>query len=310
MPESKITSKNAKTGTEKQTRPAKKMRAGLGKGLDLLIPTEHEETKVSNEPLMLKISEVEPNRDQPRKQFDREALEDLTGSIKQYGIIQPIIVSKKDDYYEIIAGERRWRAAKLAGLKEIPCIIRDYSEKEIAEISLIENIQRENLNPVEEALAFKSLINEYDLTQEELSERISKSRVYITNTMRLLKLHEKVQQMLSEGKISAGHARALLGIDEPEEQLKAAEIVINEELSVRQTEDYIKRLKESPKAAARSQKIKNNVFYKDLEKKMTEALKTKVRIVQKEPGKGKIEINFYSEGDLDMIYMLFNNTGR
>ena len=195
---------------------ARKMKSGLGKGLDVLIPTSQEQDEI-REPQMLKISQVEPNRDQPRKQFDQEALEELAGSIKQYGIIQPIIVSKKDDYYEIIAGERRWRAAKLAGLKEIPVVVKEYSEKEIAEISLIENIQRENLNPIEEARAYKSLIEEYELTQEELSERISKSRAQIANTMRLLKLHEDVQEMLTDGRLTAGHARALLGLEIEEE---------------------------------------------------------------------------------------------
>ncbi len=285
----------------------KKGKTGLGKGLDLLIPTAADKENDNVEPQMLKISQVEPNRDQPRKQFDKEALEDLAGSIKQYGIIQPIIVCKKDDYYEIIAGERRWRAAKLAGLKEIPVVIREYSEKEIAEISLIENIQRENLNPVEEAIAYKKLIEDYNLTQEELSQRISKSRTLITNTMRLLKLEKSVQKMLADGKLSAGHARALLGLEDTEQQKAAAKMIIDEALSVRQTEDLVRKLNEPEKVKKPSKKIKNSVFYKDLERNMTENLGTKVKISQKEQGKGKIEISYFSEDELDRIYTLLNS---
>ena len=257
---------------------------------------------------MLKISQVEPNRNQPRKQFDKESLQELAGSIKQYGIIQPIIVAKKDDYYEIIAGERRWRAAKMAGLKEVPVVIKEYSEKEIAEISLIENIQRENLNPIEEAKAYKSLIEEYNLTQEELSERISKSRTQITNTMRLLKLHDKVQKMLIDGSISAGHARALLGLEIQEEQLLTAQKIVAENLSVRQTEDLVRQINNPPKSKKSSTKIKNSVFYKDLEKRMTEALGTKVKINQKEQGKGRIEISYFSEDELDRIFTIINSS--
>ena len=283
----------------------RKMKTGLGKGLDMLIPTAPEEEALRTLQV-LKISQVEPNRNQPRKQFDQEALEELAGSIKQYGIIQPIIVSKKEDYYEIIAGERRWRAAKLAGLKEIPVVIKDYSEKEIAEISLIENIQRENLNPIEEAQAYKTLIEEYDLTQEELSERISKSRTQIANTMRLLKLHEDVQKMLTTGVLSAGHARALLGLEIMEEQLRAAEKIINESLSVRQTEDLVRTINNPPRTVQKAKKTENNVFYKDLERRMTEKLGTKVKISRSDSGKGRIEISYYSEDELDRIYTLIN----
>ncbi len=285
----------------------KKGKTGLGKGLDLLIPTTADKGINDTEPQMLKISQVEPNREQPRKQFDKEALEDLAGSIKQYGIIQPIIVCKKDDYYEIIAGERRWRAAKMAGLKEVPVVIRKYSEKEIAEISLIENIQRENLNPIEEAVAYKKLIEDYELTQEELSQRISKSRTLIANTMRLLKLEKSVQKLLADGKLSAGHARALLGLEDPEQQRAVAKQIIDEALSVRQTEDLVKKLNEPEKEKKSSRKIKNSVFYKDLEKNMTENLGTRVKILQKEQGKGKIEISYFSEDELDRIYTLLNN---
>lgn len=287
---------------------ARKTKIGLGKGLDLLIPTTPEiETEKDTEPKTLKLSQVEPNRDQPRKEFDKEALEELAGSIKQYGVIQPIIVCKKDGYYEIIAGERRWRAAKMAGLKEIPVVIKEYSDREIAEISLIENIQREDLNAIEEAIAYKSLIEEYDLTQEELSERISKSRAQIANTMRLLKLHEDVQAMLADGRISAGHARALLALEIQDEQLITAQKIINEHLSVRQTEDLVKQLNNPPKSRQTSGKIKNNIFYKDLEKNMTEVLGTKVKICQKENGKGRIEISYFSEDELDRIYTAINS---
>ena len=286
----------------------KKAKSGLGKGLDLLIP-KSEPVEEKAEPQVLKISQVEPNRNQPRKQFDKEGLQELAGSIKQYGIIQPIIVAKKDDYYEIIAGERRWRAAKMAGLKEVPVVIREYSEKEIAEISLIENIQRENLNPIEEAKAYKSLIEEYNLTQEELSERISKSRTQITNTMRLLKLHEKVQKMLIDGSLSAGHARALLGLEIQEEQLITAQKIVAENLSVRQTEDLVRQINNPPKSSKKTApKIKNSVFYKDLEKRMTEALGTKVHINQKEQGKGRIEISYFSEDELDRIFTIINSS--
>ena len=287
----------------------KKAKPGLGKGLDLLIPkSEPVEEKRTADPQVLKISQVEPNRNQPRKQFDKESLQELAGSIKQYGIIQPIIVAKKEDYYEIIAGERRWRAAKIAGLKEVAVVIKEYSEKEIAEISLIENIQRENLNPIEEAKAYKSLIEEYDLTQEELSERISKSRTQITNTMRLLKLHDKVQKMLIDGSISAGHARALLGLEIQEEQLLTAQKIVAENLSVRQTEDLVRQINNPPKSKKASTKIKNSVFYKDLEKRMTEALGTKVKINQKEQGKGRIEISYFSEDELDRIFTIINSS--
>ena len=290
----------------------KKAKTGLGKGLDSLIPTMAAKApaaaaeKEQKETQVLKISQVEPNRNQPRKQFDKESLNDLAGSIKQYGIIQPIIVTKRDDYYEIIAGERRWRAAKLAGLKEIPVVIKDYSDKEIAEISLIENIQRENLNPVEEAIAYKTLIEEYNLTQEELSERISKSRTQIANTMRLLKLNDKVQKMLINGTISAGHARALLGLEDTNAQLDAAQRIVDENLSVRQTEDLVKQMNTPVIERRIPIRIKNNVFYKELEKNMTESLGTKVKIRQSEEGKGKIEISFYSPEELDRISMLLN----
>ncbi len=293
----------------------KKGLGGLGKGLDLLLPTDVEEPiKKSIEEkdvVSLKTSMIEPNREQPRKKFDEEALEELSESIKQYGIIQPIIVCKKDDYYQIIAGERRWRAAKKAGLKEVPVVIKDYSEKEIAEISLIENIQREDLNPIEEAKSYKKLIDDYKLTQDELAKRVSKSRTVITNAMRLLKLHDEVQKMLVDGALSAGHARAILGIENKEKQLKVAKDVVEKSLSVRQTEDLVKALSESAgKKKAVKKKDDMAFVYKDLEKKLGTALGTKVKINRRDKGKGKIEINYYSEDELDRIYGIINKGAK
>ncbi|MBE6017406.1 MAG: ParB/RepB/Spo0J family partition protein [Lachnospiraceae bacterium] len=284
-----------------------KTKSGLGRGLDVLIPgastDKKSEVKVK-ETTTLKLSQIEPNRKQPRKKFDEESLAELTQSIQQYGVIEPIVVCKRDDYYEIVAGERRWRAAKKAGLKEIPVVLKEYSEKEIAEISLIENIQREDLNPVEEAKAYKVLIDEYKLTQEGLAERVSKSRSAITNALRLLKLHDKVQKMLVDGKITAGHARALLAIEDKDTQLMIAQKVIDEGLSVRQTEDLVKAV--NTPVTEKKPKIRNNTAYKDLEKRLTEVMGTKVRIRQSEEGKGKVEISYYSEEQLDAIYKVIN----
>ncbi len=291
-----------------------KPRSGLGKGIDLLIPQGAEEIPVAPEnTTTLKTSKIEPNRNQPRKQFNEEALKELADSIKQYGIIQPIVVCKKNDYYEIIAGERRWRAAKKAGLKEVPVVIKDYSEKEIAEISLIENIQREDLNPIEEAKAYRQLIDDYKLTQEELSERISKSRTAIANTMRLLKLEAGVQSMLIDGALSAGHARALLAVEDEKAQKDLADKVIADSLSVRQTEDLVRAYNanlEKPESAPVKKKFANAIQYKELEKQMTEALGTKVKINRKEEDKGKIEISYFSEEDLDRIYKAINEGAK
>lgn len=281
-------------------------RGGLGKGLDLLIPGA-EPKEVEKESQFLKTSQIEPNKDQPRKKFDEEAIEELANSIRQYGIIQPIIVCKKDDYYQIIAGERRWRAAKKAGLREVPVVIKEYTDKEIAEISLIENIQREDLNPIEEAQSYRQLIDEYHLTQEDLAERIAKSRTEIANKMRLLKLPNEVQQMLAAGTLSAGHARALLALDTKKDQLKAAEIVLERSLSVRQTEDLVKKMKTPKKSkTAKKEKDEYAFVYKDLEKKLSDRLGTKVTINRKEKDKGKIEISYYSEEELDRLYGILN----
>ena len=289
----------------------KPIKGGLGKGLDLLIPgAETKEEK--KETLLLKTSQLEPNKDQPRKKFDEEAIEELAQSIKQYGIIQPIIVCKRDDYYQIIAGERRWRAAKKAGIREVPVVVKEYTEKEIAEISLIENIQREDLNPIEEAKSYKRLIDEYKLTQEELSERVSKSRTEIANKMRLLKLHDDVQKMLISGALSAGHARALLGLEVKKDQLKAANEITEKSLSVRQTEDLVKKMNEPKKEKEGKSKTEDSLefVYKDLEKRLSDCLGTKVKISRKDKNKGKIEINYYSEDELDRLYGIINKGAK
>lgn len=252
---------------------------------------------------MMKINEVEPNREQPRKNFEEDALLELADSIKQFGVLQPLIVQKKKDYYEIIAGERRWRAAKLAGVKEIPVIIKEYTDQEIVEISLIENIQRENLNPIEEAMAFKKLLTEFHLKQDEVAERVSKSRTAVTNSMRLLKLSDKVQQMIVDDMISTGHARALLAIDDPEQQYILANKIFDEKLSVRETEKLVKDIK-NPKKEKPKKEIQNSFVYENLEERMKSVIGTKVHVNHKPNGKGKIEIEYYSDSELERIFEL------
>lgn len=287
-------------------------RGGLGKGLDSLIPdtgkvAEKEKKvkvveKVVEKPteIKLKINEVEPNRNQPRQKFDEEALQELAESIRQFGVLQPLIVQKRKDYYEIIAGERRWRAAKLAGLKEVPVVIRDMSEQEIMEISLIENIQRENLNPIEEAAAYKKLLEEFGLKQEEVAERVAKSRTAVTNSMRLLKLDERVQQMVIDGMLTTGHARALLAIEDPEVQFQTAVRVYNEKMSVRDVEKLVKN--QDRKAPEKKQEDpQQQAVFHDLEERMKLALGTKVSINRKDQKKGKIEIEYYSMEDLERL---------
>ena len=278
--------------------------SGLGKGLDSLIPVPSKEDMKKAE-TMMKISQVEPNREQPRKNFEEESLQELAESIKQYGVIQPLIVHKKDDYYEIIAGERRWRAAKMAGLKEIPVIIKEYSSQEIMEISLIENIQREDLNPIEEAKAYQRLIKEYNLTQEEVAKRVSKSRTQITNTMRLLKLTEEVQNMLIEDLISSGHARALVAVDDEKLQLKLAQKIESEALSVRETETLVKEaLNPTPvreKKENSQAKEQEEIIYRETEKRLENILGSKVYIHKKKGEKGKIEISYFSMEELERI---------
>lgn len=294
-------------------------RNGLGKGLDSLIPNKAEKTLTTNEKkpevnktdektsktgeILVKINQVEPNREQPRKDFDEDSLMELADSIKQFGILQPLIVQKKKDYYEIIAGERRWRAAKLAGVKEVPVIIKEYTDQEIVEISLIENIQRENLNPIEEAMAYKRLLEEFNLKQDEVAERVSKSRTAVTNSMRLLKLSSRVQQMIVDDMISTGHARALLAIDDEEQQYQLANRIFDEKLSVRETEKLVKALK-NPKKEIKKEKSEHTFAYQNIEEQMKNIIGTKVSVNAKANGKGRIEIEYYSEEELERIYDL------
>lgn len=283
-------------------------RKGLGKGLDTLIPkgvvvSDKPNKETSEAPAKpdeyVKISKVEPNRNQPRKTFDEDALQELSDSIKIHGVLFPILVVNRGDYYEIVAGERRWRAAKMAGLKEVPVIIREYTDKQIAEISLIENIQRTDLNPIEEAMAYKSLIDEYKYKQDELAERVSKSRTAITNSMRLLKLSVNVQEMIVDDMISAGHARALLAVDNADEQYELAQRVFDEKLSVRDIEKIVKE-KNKPKIEKKKNE-KQEALYHDIEEKLKASLGTKVTITSKGDNKGKIEIDFYTSDDLQKI---------
>ena len=288
----------------------KSKKSGLGKGLETLIPVgEMEEidnlivkenkTEKNSGDTVLKISQIEPNKSQPRKNFNEDSLQELADSIKQFGIIQPLVVQKKDKYYEIIAGERRWRAARIAGLKEVPVIIKDYSEQEVVEIALIENIQREDLNPIEEAQAYKRLLEEYNLKQDEVAERVSKSRTAVTNSMRLLKLSDKVQEMLIDEMITSGHARAILAIEDEELQYEIAERVMDEKLSVRETEKLVKAIN-NPKKKKDKVEI-NRAVYDELEVKIKDAIGNNVKLSPKANGKGKIEIEYYSTDDLERI---------
>lgn len=287
-------------------------KGGLGKGLGSLIPgnlDDEQEVKVVEKIVekkvesTLRITELEPNRDQPRKQFNEDALHDLAESIKQHGVLQPILVQKRENYYEIIAGERRWRAAKIAGLKEVPVIIKDFTEQEIVEVALIENIQREDLNPIEEALAYKRLLEEYNLKQDEVAERVAKSRSAVTNSMRLLKLDVRVQQMVIDDMISSGHARALIAITDGEKQYTIAQKIFDERLSVRETETLIKNL---DKPVKKKEIPTNDFVYRDFEEKLNKALDTKVVIHNKANNKGKIEINYYSKEEFERIVELLN----
>lgn len=295
-------------------------KSGLGKGLDSLIPETIKSTQLEKEKIIekviekpielkVKISKVGPNKDQPRKQFDEDALMELADSIRQFGIIQPLIVQEKNGFYEIIAGERRWRAAKLAGLKEVPVIVKEYTDLEIVEISLIENIQRESLNPIEEAIAYKRLLEEFHLKQDEVAERVSKSRTTVTNSMRLLKLDERVQQMVIDDMITTGHARALLGIEDPELQVTTAARVFDEKLSVREIEKIVKDIQKE-KTEKKKEKVVQDFIYTDLEEKMKEAVGSKVSIHQKAKGNGKIEIEYYSKEDLERIIDIILNTSH
>ena len=295
---------------------AAKVKRGLGKGLDAMIPIPDSgvsESAASGKAddkaaeTVVRITQVEPNREQPRKNFDEDALQELADSIKQFGLLQPILVQDRKTYYEIIAGERRWRAAKLAGLKEVPVIIRDYTEQEIVEISLIENIQREDLNPIEEAQAYKRLLTEFNLKQDEVAERVSKSRTAVTNSMRLLKLCDEVQQMIIDDMLSTGHARALISIEDPEQQYMIAQKVFDEKLSVRDVEKLVKNLNKPEKVRKETSGDNGlDVIYQDVAEKLKQSLGTKVEISSKGNGTGKIEIEFYNHDDLDKIVDLLS----
>lgn len=313
------------------------VKKGLGKGLDMLIPTEHKEiannknesSNVKKEKPIVKevikevvkevvkevpteifvdIKSVEPNHNQPRKYFDEDALIELSDSIKQFGILQPLLVQKKEDYYEIIAGERRWRAARMAGLSQVPVVIRDYSYKEILEISLIENLQREDLNPIEEAIAYQKLIQEFSLKQDEVAERVSKSRAAITNSLRLLKLDGRVQQMLIDDMLSSGHARTLIAIEDGNDQYKISMRVFDEKLSVRETEKLVKNFL-NPKVKLENEEGSSisAIIYKEIEEKMKNIVGTKVSIKHKDDNRGKIELEYYSQDELERIVDLITS---
>jgi len=296
---------------------AEKKKGGLGKGIEKLFPDKIEtpkekvvekvverviEKKVET---MVRVADIEPNKGQPRKNFKEDSLQELADSIEQFGVIQPLIVQKKEGYYEIIAGERRWRAAKLAGVKEVPVIIKEYTDREVMEVALIENIQREDLNPIEEARAYKRLLKEYNLKQDEVAERVSKNRTTITNSMRLLKLSEKVQQMVIDEMITSGHAKALLTIEDEEQQLLVAEKVAAEKLSVRETEKLVKTYN-APKANKEKVVYNDEFVYEDLKLKISSIFGTQVNINRKTKDKGKIEISYYSEEELDRIMTMIN----
>lgn len=262
--------------------------------------------------LMLKLDLVQPNKEQPRKTFDEEKINELAESIKNYGVLQPLLVQKNDSFYEIIAGERRWRAAKAAGLKEVPAVLKEYSKQEAMEISLIENVQRADLNPIEEALGYKQLIDEFGLTQEEIAVRVAKSRTVITNTMRLLKLDEQIQNMLVQGVITSGHARALLSLEDTQMQLKAAKEILDKKLSVRETERLVKRLQKEASGEKKEEKKKDEtlaLIYQDLEDRMKSVMGTKVSIHNKDKNKGRIEIEYYSEAELERIVEMIESIG-
>lgn len=293
-------------------------RSGLGKGLDSLISSEagtveikgKAEKKQAEQPeleksaaVQIKLRLIEPNKEQPRKQFDQESLEELAESIKQYGVIQPLLLVQKGSYYSIVAGERRWRAAKMAGLKEVPAVVKEFTPEEIAEISLVENLQREDLNPMEEAKAYQRLLKEFHMTQEQIAGKVSKSRSVIANSLRLLKLEESVQQLVESGELSMGHAKVLLGIEDTALQAEAGAYVIANELSVRETETYIKQLLH-PVEKKEKKTFGNAEVYRQLTERIQEKTGTKVRIVQKDEEKGKVEIEYYSNSDLERIIEL------
>lgn len=298
---------------------------GLGRGLSNLIPTDDTTEDVSSKTSKqqktstvaktevvkkveqtLNINRIEPNKNQPRKEFNEDALQELADSIKQFGVIEPLVVVKRKGYYELIAGERRWRAARLAGLKEVPVVIKDYDDQQIVEIALIENIQREDLNPIEEAHAYERLIQEFNLTQDEVAERVSKSRTTVTNALRLLKLTEKVQQMLIDDMLSTGHVRALITITDSQLQYETAMYIFDKKLSVRETESYVKKLlnKKPKEKTSEKEDPELSFLYKAIENRLKESLGTKTTIKAKTKDSGKIEIEYYSQEDLERITQL------
>ena len=302
------------------------VRKGLGRGLDAMISetaskpkntvkkesvsVKKKETESDDKKSVftVKMTQIEPNRQQPRKQFDEDSLLELAESMKQFGVLQPLLVQKKDDYYEIIAGERRWRASKLAGIKEVPVIVKDFTDQEAVEISLIENIQRENLNPIEEAMAYKRLMEEFHLKQDTIAERVSKSRTAVTNSMRLLKLDERVQRMLIDEMLSTGHARALLAIEDKNAQHAAAVKVFDEKLSVRETEKLVKELLNPvSKKEEKTEDSAQDLIYQKLEEKIKGIIGSKVAIHRKNKDKGRIEIEYYSQEELERIVELLES---
>ncbi len=310
-------------------------RTGLGKGLgaifgDEVMESAAEEQEIKNhqkqeaaeaaakkdevpdsetgKEMFLKLSSIEPNRNQPRNEFKEDSLLELAESMKEYGVLQPLLVQKKGDFYEIIAGERRWRAAKLAGLKEVPVVIREYTKQQSMEIALIENVQREDLNPIEEAKAYQRLMQEFSLKQEEIAARVAKNRVTITNSMRLLKLDERVQDMLIQNQITGGHARALLSVEDPELQFQLADKIVAESLSVREVEKLVKSLskKKEPKEK-KEEDVSLSLIFRELEDRMKSAMGTKVSINRKDKNKGRVEIEYYSEAELERIVELIES---
>lgn len=313
---------------------ATRKKGGLGKGIDALISPsvkkEAEKEKVIEKPVekivekivevekvvekpleqLMRIDEIEPNRLQPRKNFDEDALQELSESIKQFGLIQPIVVKNKGEYYEIVAGERRWRAARIAGLKEVPVIIKEYNDKESMEIAIVENLQREDLNPIEEAQAYQKLIEEFGLKQDEAAQRVSKSRTAVTNALRLLKLDERVQQMVIDEMISGGHARALLAIEDKEEQYSMAMLIFDNKMSVRETEKLVRghlKKEEEKKEEKKEDFSQMETIYHQLEERMKSVIGSKVAIHSRNYKKGKIEIEYYSNDELERIIDLIES---
>ena len=283
---------------------------GLGKGIDAMISGDDTKAKkvvkeVIKEVDTIDINKIEPNSNQPRKNFNEDKIHELAESIKQHGLIEPLIVQKgKKGFYTIIAGERRWRAAREAGVKEIHVVVKEYSDQQVMEIALIENIQREDLNAIEEAEAYERLIKDFNLKQDEVAERVSKSRVAITNSLRLLKLDPRVREMIIEDKIKSGHARALLSVTDPEEQYRLAVMIFDNSMSVRETEKMVKKYladKDKPTKEVKKKDTQTELIYKDYEEKLKTVIGTKVNINNKGKGKGKIEIEYFSPDEFDRI---------